>query len=430
MTATGTARTILHLDMDAFYAAVEQRDRPELRGKPVIVGADPRGGLGRGVVSTASYEARRFGVGSAMPISKAYQLCPHGIYVPVDMARYVAVSEEVMAVLRGVTDCVEPLSIDEAFLDVAGARRRLGDGVAAGEHLRARVRSEVGLAISVGVATTKFLAKVASDRAKPDGLKAIPPGGELDFLHPLPVRVLWGVGPKTAEKLERLGVRTVGDVARLPVGSLVAALGTAVGQHLCDLANNRDPRPVVTDRHAKSIGHEETFADDLTARADIERELLRLTDSVASRLRAAHVRARTITLKARYRDFATITRAHTLDQPTDSAHAIMLAVRALLDHVDCARGLRLVGVHASNLVGDDVGVQGTLALDDSQRPTPTDARRADIERSLDDVRRRFGSGSVRAAALLVQPERPNPAMPTLPHDHSTSEQRGPTGGSR
>lgn len=410
--------SILHVDLDAFYASVEQLLEPALRGQPVIVGGVGR----RGVVCAASYEARRFGVRSAMPSTRARALCPQGVFLPPRIDIYVGYSRQVMAVLRDVTPLVEQLSIDEAFLDVGGAWRRLGDGVAVGEHLRARVRSEIGLTISVGVATTKFLAKVASDFAKPDGLKAVAPGEELEFLHPLPVRVLWGVGPKTAEKLERFGVRTVGDVARLPSESLVAALGNAVGQHLGDLAHNRDPRPVVTDRDAKSIGHEETFADDLTARVDLERELLRLTDSVASRLRAAKVRARTVTLKARYRDFATITRSHTLDQPTDSAHAIMITGRALLDQVDCQRGLRLIGVHASNLVGDDVGVQGTLDLDDladarraGARHAETgraETRRADIERSLDDVRRRFGSDSVRPAALLKAPERPNPSMPT------------------
>jgi DNA polymerase-4 len=405
--------SILHVDLDAFYASVEQLLDPTLVGKPVIVG-----GIGRrGVVCAASYEARRFGVHSAMPSGRAHQLCPAGIFLAPRLGVYTDYSKLVMAVLRDTTPLVEQLSVDEAFLDVSGARRLLGDGREIAAHVRARVRAEVGLTVSVGVATTKFLAKVASDRAKPDGLLVIEPGSELEFLHPLPVRALWGVGPKTAQKLERFGVVSVGDVARIPCETLVAALGDAVGHHLHDLAHNRDPRPVITDREAKSIGHEETFGEDLRARDDIERELLRLSDSVASRLRAAGMRARTVTVKARYPDFSTITRAQTLPRATSTSNVITRAARVLLDQIDCARGLRLVGVHCSSLVPDGEPVQGTLRFDldvddEPSRRAALDERHADIERTVDDVRRRFGKNAVGAAALLRGGERPNPAMPT------------------
>ncbi len=389
--------TILHLDLDAFFASVEQLLEPSLRGRPVIVG-----GLGRrGVVAAASYEARRFGVRSAMPSGRARQLCPHGVFVPPHHGAYSEYSVRVMAILRDTTPLVEQLSVDEAFLDVSGIRRHLGDAPAVAVHLRSRIRHEIGLAASVGVATTKFLAKVASDLAKPDGLLVVEPCTELAFLHPLPVRRLWGVGPKTQEKLERFGVSTIGDIARLPIEALVGTLGSAAGNHLHDLAHNHDPRPVVTERDTKSIGHEETFSRDLTDRVEIERELLRLVDSVAARLRAAEVRARTITLKARYPDFTTLTRAHTVALPTDASTTIAAAVRELLHQVDLARGLRLVGVHCSNLVSANDPVQGVLALDvmDPARDAQVE-RRAQVERTMDSVRRRFGHDALRSATLL------------------------------
>jgi DNA polymerase-4 len=399
--------SILHVDLDAFYASVEQLLEPSLRGRPVIVGGIAR----RGVVCAASYEARASGVHSAMPTAQARRRCPDAVFLTPRMSVYGEFSERVMAILHEITPLVEQLSIDEAFLDVGGSRRTLGDGRAAAAHVRARVRDEVGLTASVGVATTKFLAKVASDKAKPDGLLVIDPGREIEFLHPLPVRALWGVGPKTATKLERFGVTSVGDVARLPLEILVSALGSTAGTHLHDLSRNDDPRPVVTDREVKSIGHEETFGDDLDDRADIERELLRLADSVAARLRAAHVRARTINLKARYPDFSTVTRARTLDRPTDAAPTIMATVRTLLDQIDHRRGLRLVGIHCSSLCADDQPVQETFAfVETGSEPIDAQRRQADIDRTVDDVRRRFGKNAVRPAALLRGEDRPNPPM--------------------
>lgn len=400
--------SVLHVDLDAFYASVEQLLDPSLRGRPVIVGGTAR----RGVVCAASYEARAFGVHSAMPTARAHRLCPHAAFLTPRMAVYGDYSQQVMAILRDVTPLVEQLSVDEAFLDVAGVRRSLGTGREVAAHIRTRVRDQIGLTASVGVATTKFLAKVASDRAKPDGLLEVAPGQEIGFLHPLPVRALWGVGPKTAAKLERFGVTTVGDVARLPLDVLVGALGTAAGGHLHDLSHNRDPRPVVTDREVKSIGHEETFGDDLHDRADIERELLRLADSVAARLRAARVRSRTISLKARYPDFSTVTRSRTLAQSTEAAPEIMATVRTLLDQVDHRRGLRLVGVHCSSLSADDEPVQESFVFADADVGTRDVRRRqSDIDRTVDDVRRRFGKNAVRPAALLQGEDRPNPQDP-------------------
>ncbi len=403
-----TDAAILHVDLDAFYASVEQLLDPSLRGRPVIVGGAGR----RGVVCAASYEARRYGVRSAMPGVRARHLCPDGVFVAPRMQVYGDYSEQVMTIIRSATPLVEQLSVDEAFCDVRGLRRVAGDGRTVAAALRGRIRDEVGLIASIGVATTKFLAKVASDHAKPDGLFVVEPGTELEFLHPLPIRVLWGVGPKTAERLERFAVRTVGDVSRLPLETLVATLGKAAGEHLHQLAHNHDPRPVITDREAKSIGHEETFGEDLYDRSAIERELLRLTGSVAARMRSAGVRCRTVSLKARYPDFSTLSRARTLASPTDVGAVVYDATRQLLDQVDYARGLRLVGVHCSNLVPGDEPMQAAFDFDAprSASPAPDDPRRADIERTMDDVRRRFGKDALRPAALLDAADRPNPAL--------------------
>ena len=403
-----TDPAILHGDLDAFYASVEQLLDASLRGRPVIVGGAGR----RGVVCAASYEARRYGVRSAMPGVRARQLCPDGVFVAPRMQLYSEYSERVMTIIRAETPLVEQLSVDEAFCDVRSLRRVVGDGRTVAAALRTRIRDEVGLVASIGVATTKFLAKVASDHAKPDGLFVVEPGHELEFLHPLPIRVLWGVGPKTAERLERFAVRTVGDVARLPLETMITTLGKAAGEHLHQLAHNRDPRPVVTDREAKSIGHEETFGEDLYERIAIERELLRLTGSVAARMRSAGVRCRTVSLKARYPDFSTLSRARTLPAPTDVGAVVYDATRQLLDQIDCGRGLRLVGVHCSNLVAGDTPTQSAFDFDAprSASPAPDDPRRADIERTMDDVRRRFGKDALRPAALLDAADRPNPAL--------------------
>ncbi len=339
MTARRDA-TILHVDLDAFFAAVEQLDDPSLRGRPVIVG-----GLGnRGVVSTASYEARKYGVRSAMPMARARKACPQATFLSPRMSRYLEKSHEVMAILASVSPLVEQLSVDEAFVDVAGARRMLGAPGEIAATVRSRVLAETGLCVSVGVASTKFLAKLASDLAKPDGVLFVEPGTEQAFLGPLPVSRLWGVGPATFTKLERMGMRTIGDVAAVDEQALVAALGTSLGRHLSALARNDDDRDVVPDREAKSIGAEETYSIDLRAMLACERELVRLTDRACARLRSAGLTTRTVNLKIRFADFDTRTRARTLPEPTDVSTVILGVARALLADFDVTRGVRLLGV--------------------------------------------------------------------------------------
>ena len=353
MTNRVPRRTILHVDMDAFYVSVEMLSRPELVGQPVVVG-----GTGpRGVVAAALYEARRFGVYSAMPSSTARRLCPNAVFLPGNHDLYAQVSRQVHEIFREATPFIEPLSLDEAFLDVTGALRLLGDGVTIGRHIRERVASALGLSCSVGVAPNKFLAKLASVAAKPRvtpdrvlpgfGVFEVLPGREIEFLHPLPVQALWGVGPATLERLQRLGVKTVGDLNALGESALVSALGKASGRHLFALSCADDERPVETDRAVKSIGHEETFARDLHELSELRTEIVRLSDGVASRLRGAGVGARTLSLKVRFAGFATITRSTTLASPVATAAAIISAVDPLLSNVDPTPGVRLIGIHAS-----------------------------------------------------------------------------------
>src|SRR3954468_15299272 len=308
---------MLHVDMDAFYASVEIKKRPELRGRPVVVG-----GGQRGVVAAASYEARRYGVRSAMSMSQALRRCPNAVVLPPDRAAYSAASAKVMAILRDVTPLVEPLSLDEAFLDVAGAVRRHGRPGLIAAAIRARVVEQLGLTCSVGVAPTKFVAKLASARCKPDGLLVVPAERVLEFLHPLPVTALWGVGERTEEQLHRLGLRTVGDLAHVPVSTLTRALGQAVGSHLAALAWGRDERKVVPSEPDKSIGAEETFPRDVDDPAVVRRELLRLSERTAARLREQGYVGRTISVKIRFADFTTITRSRTLKDATDVAQEI------------------------------------------------------------------------------------------------------------
>jgi len=389
--------SILHLDLDAFYASVEQRERPELRGRPVVVG-----GLGaRGVVAAASYEARTFGIHSATPMARARRACPDAAFVAPRMELYAEVSRGVMAILRSATPLVEPLSLDEAFLDVSGAHRLLGSGREIGTMLRQRIRTELGLAASVGVATTKMVAKIASDLAKPDGLLVVEPGTELEFLWPLPVRRLWGVGPATAAKLKEIGAEHVGELAELPEDVVVRQLGATNGRHLHDLAWNRDPRRVEPNRVAKSIGHEETFATDRDDRRGLEQDVTRMADLVAGRLREHGKVARTVQLKLRYRDFTTITRAHTVDDATDLAAVIGRVALELLAAADLRDGIRLLGVTAMQL-DDAVAVQGALPFGSpgDADAAPTDAARdAALERTLDAVRARFGTDAVGRAAF-------------------------------
>ena len=382
---------ILHVDMDAFYASVEIRDRPELMGKPVIVGSPN----GRGVVLSASYEARTFGVRSAMPGAVARRRCPQAIFVPPRRGIYSEVSKQVMAVFRSVTPVVEPLALDEAFLDVSGARRRLGPPAWIGAAIRRQIEAEQGLTCSVGVASSKFIAKIASVRAKPDGLLVVPADGVLDFLHPLPVSALWGVGQRTGETLARLGLRTVGDIAHAPLDTLQQHLGDAVGAHLSALAWGRDRRSVTPHAPDKSIGAEETFATDVTDPDVIRRELLRLSERTARALREGGWAGRTVTVKLRLGNFRTITRSRTLPDPIDLARTIYETACALYEGsgLDGAARLRLVGVRMTGLTAaSDATTQ--LAFDDK----PTGWREA--ERAMDQIRQRFGAGAVRPAVLV------------------------------
>jgi DNA polymerase IV len=405
MAPSATEPTILHVDLDAFYASVEQLANPSLRGRPVIVG-----GLGRrGVVAAASYEARRFGVHSAMPMGRARRACPDGVFLAPRFDAYGDASRSVMAILRDVTPLVEPLALDEAFLDVSGARRLHGAAPEIARSLRHRIKGETGLVASVGVATTKFVAKLASDLAKPDGMLVVEAGTEIALIHPLEVRRLWGVGPKTGERLAQLGVRTIGDLAALPEDTLVHALGESHGRHLHALALNRDDRAVEPGREVKSIGHEETFPTDITDRDVLAREVLRMSERVAERMRDGRRAGRTVQLKLRYKDFRTITRSRTLPEPTNLAADIATVARTLLATAEIGDGIRLLGVAVQQLheidgTDADVGQTDQLPLDidrdDTSAARGSDARQRAVEDSMDAVRRRFGDDAVGAAALL------------------------------
>ncbi len=379
--------TILHVDMDAFYASVELLERPQLVHKPVIVGHPSA----RSVVTAANYVARRYGVNSAMPMAVALRRCPQAVVLEPHFERYQHYSRVVMDLLRDVTPLVEPLSIDEAFLDVAGARRLLGSPWRIGTDIRARVEAQTGLTCSVGAAATKYIAKLASSRAKPDGLLVVPRDETLAFLHPQPISALWGVGAKTAERLERLGLRTVGDVAAAPLDALTRALGTASAAKLHDLAWARDPRSVQTEHVEKSIGHERTFETDIADAEDLQREMLRLSTAVGERLRRHGVQARTVAIKLRFGDFSTITRSRTLGEPTDLGRRIYEEARSLYAASgEVGRPVRLLGVRGEQLTG---GVAESGLWDDDE-----DWREA--EHAVDAIAAKFGRGLVRPAALL------------------------------
>ncbi|MBT2567079.1 DNA polymerase IV [Arthrobacter sp. ISL-85] len=385
----------MHVDMDAFFVSVELRTRPELRGKPVIVGFPGE----RSVVLSGSYEARAFGVKSAMPMAVAMRMCPQAVVIEPRHKLYYEVSGQLMAIFESITGLVEPLSVDEAFLDVTGALRRLGPPRGIGELIRHRVAAELGITASVGIAETKFVAKIASTRCKPDGLLLIGPDQTVPYLHSLPVGALWGVGAKTKEVLAKMGIRTVADVAATPVSSLKKVLG-ATGEHVHQLAWGIDPRPVTPVRLEKSIGAEETFAVDTDDDALLRRELLRLSHRTAGRLRSSGMLARTVALKLRFADFSTITRSRTVQTPVDSAQLIYAVALQLLESVGTrAMAVRLVGVRAEQL---EEAARTSLQLSIDRRD---DNWRA-AEQVLDEVARKFGNKSVLPARLMEPENRP------------------------
>ena len=382
--ADDTGTSILHVDMDAFYAGVEVLDDPSLRGLPLIIGSPD----GRSVVSSASYEARRYGVRAAMPVSQALRLCPSARVVPPHFHRYQAVSRQVMAIFESFTPLVEPLSVDEAFLDVRGVRRLWGSPAQIAHLVRQRVRDEVGITCSVGVAATKHVAKMASTISKPDGMLVVSASDTQDFLDPRPVRAMWGVGPKAAEALEGRGIRTVRDIRTSSPAMLDRAVGPALSARLAELARGEDPRTVETERVEKSVGHEETFDTDISDRSFLRAELLRLADRVAARLRKAEWETSTVAIKIRFDDFRTISRSQTLAEPTAVGQRIGEAAQALFDQIDRRDPVRLVGVRAEKL--RPAGGGGFGLWDDDE-----DWRR--VEGAVDDAVARFGTATIRRA---------------------------------
>lgn len=383
---------ILHVDMDAFFVSVELFDKPHLRGKPIAVG-----GLERGVISAASYEARRFGVNSAMPVAMAKRKCPELIILPVNMERYRAVSAEIMQILRDITPQVEQVSVDEAFLDVRGARRLFGSPKQIGQLIRERIHTQVGVGASVGIASTKHLAKIASAHAKPDGLLLIPDEHSLEFLHSLPVGALWGVGEKTREKLASRGVEDVIDVVRLGEERMVKMLGQAAGQRLYALAMNEDARPVSIESVDKSISKEQTFFDVLHDPQEILQVMLGQSYAVARRLRRHRYLASTVSIKVRSGDFVTLNRSHKLGSATDVGAEIFDAVKMLMSKLELpTSGVRLVGVRAEQFVQASEGIQ--IALDD-------DGRRAQAENAMDAVQKKYGDSALLPASLMRSVQR-------------------------
>jgi DNA polymerase-4 len=385
--------------MDAFYASVEQRDRPELRGRPVVVGADPRG---RGVVSAASYEARPFGVRSAMPIGRAARLCPHAVFLPVDMEKYQRVSGQIMAILGDFSPLVEQISVDEAFVDLTGTASLLGEAIDVVRRLKARIRAETGLTASAGLAANKFVAKVASDLQKPDGLVVVAAGEEAAFLAPLPIERLWGVGRVMTRELNELGIRSIGQLQGLPRGVLARRFGKH-GEHLAELALGRDPRPVAPDAAAKSIGAEHTFGRDCRDPRRLAEVLRGQAERVAAELRREGLAASRVTLKLRYADFRTLTRSWTGD-PTQDGLDLYRRATALLERIAPSQAVRLIGLSASGL---GRGGHGQLPLLD-----PAAVRRERLARAVDGLTRRFGADAVRPASLLEGGEAPGVRPPS------------------
>jgi len=381
--------TILHVDMDAFFASVEEADNPELKGKAVVVGAGPRA-----VVTSANYVARGFGIRAAMPVAQARRLAPHAIFLPNRHHRYGEVSADVMRIFGDFSPHVEPLSLDEAFIDVSGATRLIGTARDIAVQIRARIEGELKITCSVGISTTKLIAKLASGRCKPNGILEIADDRVLEFLHPLPVRELWGVGPKTGEALTKLGLQTIGDIAHTPRGTLIRALGQGQGESLYELAWGRDLRAVEESAIEKSIGAEETFARDIDDNEELLAELLRVTERVARRLRDQQFVARTIAIKIRFSDFTTITRSKSIDLPTASTQEIYEQVRRLFTALGLVRArVRLVGVRLENLESD-AGLVEQLTLGSREKGW------RQVDQALDRARRRFGGGALKPARLI------------------------------
>jgi DNA polymerase IV len=390
---------ILHVDMDAFYASIEQRDRPELAGRPVVVGGSSSG---RGVVAAASYEARRFGVHSAMPTAAAIRLCPQLIVLPVRMGHYAEVSQRIRAIFHRYTPLVEPLSLDEAFLDVGPSRKLFGDGLQIAHRIKRDILEETRLIASVGVAPNKFLAKIASDLEKPDALVVVDPDGVAQFLAPLPINRLWGVGKVTAAKLQRLGVETIGQLRRLSLDQLRTHFGDH-GEHFWHLARGLDDRPVVPDRQAKQISHETTFPQDITDLDLLRQRLWELTEQVARRLRQCRRCGRTVQIKLRLGDFRTITRSRSLQQPTDTTGELWQTAQSLLDQAlpatVLAQGLRLIGIGVSGLV--DPPLVQTRLFDDERSEQHQQHRQ--LDKVTDAVQARFGNQAISRANSLSTP---------------------------
>ncbi len=384
--------TILHVDMDAFYASVAVKDNPKLKGKAVVVGAGRRG-----VVSAANYEARKFGIRAAMPVYKAKALAPHAIFISPDMARYEEVSRSVMSIFHDITPLVEPISLDEAFLDVTGARRLLGDGQTIAKLIRARVEQKEGITCSVGIAHNKFIAKIASNQCKPNGLLEIDPERVLEFLHPLAAKEIWGVGPKTNEQLAKMGLQTVGDIANTPRSTLIRVLGQASGGSLYELAWGRDYRDVEIEHIEKSISSSETFDQDLDSQEEILKEFLRLTERSVERMREKGFAAGTISIKVRFTDFKTISRSKTVDLPITGTQEIFEVVKNLYLALNLENVLiRLIGVSLDSLVEDEEINQMVLG----QRTSGWQQ----ADKAVDRIKNKFGSASLRPARLVEDHE--------------------------
>jgi len=385
-------RFIVHIDMDAFFAAIEQRDNPSLRGKPVIVGADPKGGKGRGVVSTCSYEARKFGVHSAMPISFAYQKCPKGVFLPVDMEKYGRVSQEILNILYEFTPQIEPVSIDEAFLDITSSYHLFGTPYQTCVLIKSRTKKETGLTASIGLAPTKMAAKIASDLGKPDGLVEVKPERLLDFLWPLDIRKIWGLGEKSQIALNKMGIKTIGDIAKKSQKDLTAIFGKN-GIHFWELAQGIDEREVENESEAKSVSNEFTFDEDTSDRKKIESTLMLLCEKVSNRLRQDGLKGKTITLKIRLTGFETYTRAVTMTEPTNFVDIIYQEIKQLLDKFNAhGKKIRLVGVKVGNF--------GAGTSQETLFKETTDKKKESLHQAIDKIKQKFGEDALHRATVV------------------------------